>query len=272
MTNTNHRAGLFPALLKHWRGKRGLSQLDLALAANVSSRHVSFLETGRSTPSAEMIVRLASTLDVPLRHINTMLQAAGHEPMYPEYNPKEALPREVTTALQLMKDHHEPFPLVAVNRTYDVVDLNNGAIAVFRSTIGNLEQHSAAGLNLMRLTFDPEGAQKALANFEEVGRWLLWRVQREVLANPDDGPLLDLLHEVLSMPTIAEDWRTADLAVPSSPTMIVHLKTDALDLKFVTMVTVFQAPQTVVLDELKIELWFPSDPATAEACHQLAGT
>lgn len=270
MPDVDHRAGLFPALLKHWRGQRGLSQLDLALAADVSSRHVSFLETGRSTPSAEMVLRLAAALDVPLRHVNAMLQAAGHDPVYPEPAPGQALPDEIAGALQLMKDHHDPFPLVVIDRAYNVVDLNAGAFAVFGAVVADLEKAGAVGLNLARLTFDPNGAQKALVNFDEVGRSLLWRVQREVLTDPDDGPLRDLLDELLAMPTVADDWRDADLTVPSSPALVVHLRAGDRDLRFVTMVTAFQAPQAVLLDELRIETWFPSDAATAAACRALA--
>lgn len=270
MATMDNRAGLFPALLKHWRGQRGLSQLDLALAADVSSRHVSFLETGRSAPSPEMILRLAATLDVPLRHINAMLEAAGHDAIYPSDDPGEALPDEIAGALRMMKEHHEPFPLVVIDRKYDVVDLNAGALRIFAAAVPGLTQGDMTGLNLARLTFDPNGAQKALVNFEEVGKTLLWRMQREVLADPDDGPLRDLLDEILAMPTVSANWRDVDLAVPSLPAIFVHLKAGDLNLKFVTMITAFQAPQTVLLDELRIETWFPSDAATAEACRALA--
>ena len=273
MKDGSSHAGLFPALLKHWRGRRGLSQLDLALAAEVSSRHVSFLETGRSAPSATMVLRLAATLDVPLRHVNAMLQAAGHDPVYPE-TPGRALPDEISAAVQLMKDHHEPFPLVVINRSYDLLDANVGAMALFGAVIEGFGEAGASGespeLNLARLTFDPAGAQKALVNFDEVGRDLLWRLQREVLADPDDGPLRDLLDELLAMPTVADDWRDADLTVPSSPALIVHLRAGGLDLRFLTTVTAFQAPQAVQLDELRIETWFPVDGATADACRRLA--
>ena len=273
MNDGSLHAGLFPALLKHWRGRRGLSQLDLALAAEVSSRHVSFLETGRSAPSATMVLRLATTLDVPLRHINAMLQAAGHDPVYPESS-GQALPDEISAAVQLMKDHHEPFPLVVINRSYDLLDANVGAMALFGAVIEGFSEVSASGespgLNLARLTFDPAGAQKALVNFDQVGRDLLWRLQREVLADPDDGPLRDLLDELLAMPTVADDWRDADLTVPSSPALIVHLRAGGLDLRFLTTVTAFQAPQAVQLDELRIETWFPVDEATADACRRLA--
>ena len=128
MPDHDNRAGLVPALLKHWRRQRGLSQLDLALAADVSARHVSFLETGRSRPSTEMVLRLAAALDVPLRQVNTMLRAAGHDPVYDEAD--DALPASVTEAVALLKEHHEPFPLLVLDRTYHVLDLNRGALVI----------------------------------------------------------------------------------------------------------------------------------------------
>lgn len=267
MAPIDHRAGLFPALLKHWRGRRGLSQLDLALAADVSSRHVSFLETGRSTPTSAMVLRLARALEVPLRHINAMLEAAGHPPMYPEPRPEEPLPDAIAGPLALMKQHAEPFPLVVVNRYYDVIDLNAGALRLFEAV---LPQRPDAPLNLARLTFDPEGAQALVANFNEVGPALLWRLQREALAAPEDAALRALVDEILQMPTVGADWREPDLGVPAAHAMPLVLRSPHGVLSFVTTVTVFQAPQSVLLDELRIEMWYPTDEATTEVCRTLA--
>lgn len=269
------RAGLFPALLKHWRRQRGLSQLDLALAADVSSRHVSFLETGRSSPGSEMVLRLAAALGVPLRHTDAMLRAAGHEPVYDA--PDDALPAAVLEALELLKDHQEPYPLVVVDRGYQVRDLNRGALTLFGAMLGmpvpegelDAAAIAAMGLNLARLTFDPAGAQPYLANFDEVGSQLLWRIQREVLAEPDDGALRALLDEILALPTVSADWRDVDLSVASAPALVVHLRRGGADLRFLTMVTAFQAPQNTAVDDLRIETWFPYDAATAQACRGL---
>ncbi len=262
MPDPDHRSGLFPALLKHWRGQRGLSQLDLALTADVSARHISFLETGRARPSAEMVLRLATTLSVPLRQINAMLRAAGHEAMYDES--ADNLPPEVVGALSLLKDHHEPFPLIVIDRSYRLLDLNRSAAALFAVIVGG--DVSAIGLNLARLTFDPDGAQPHLANFDEVGRQLLWRIQREALADSDDGEMHQLLDDLLAMPTVDGDWRRVDLSVPSDPVLVLHLRYDNLDLRFLTMITAFQAPQNVAVEHLRIETWFPYDEATAAAC------
>jgi transcriptional regulator with XRE-family HTH domain len=264
---TDHGTGLVPALLKHWRRQRGLSQLDLAVAADVSARHISFLETGRSTPSAEMVMLLGATLGVPLRQVNTMLRAAGHEPRFDESG--DDLPAPVRDALEVMKRHHEPFPLVVVDHAYRILDLNEGAATVLAAVLGDLAARDAA-LDLARLTFDPAGAHPYLVNFEEVGRELLWRIQREVLADPQDGELRDLLDDLLTMPTVAPDWRHVDLSAPSEPVVTLHLRRGDLDLRFLTMVTAFQAPQNVAVQRLRIETWFPYDEATASACRGLA--
>ena len=278
MPNPDHRAGLFPALLKHWRRHRGLSQLDLALIADVSARHVSFLETGRSRPSPEMVVQLATSLALPLRQVNAMLRAAGHDPVYDDAD--DGLPGIVTDSLALLKAHHEPFPLFVVDRTYHVLDLNGGALGLFGAMFGagatgpsaDVADVVALGLNLARLTFDPNGAQPWLANFHEVGRDLLWRIQREVLADPGDDEMRDLLDDLLAMPTIDPGWRQPDLQLSSDPALVLHLRGAGLDLRFLTMITAFQAPQNVAVENLRIETWFPCDELTAAACSRTRGS
>jgi transcriptional regulator with XRE-family HTH domain len=267
----DHGAGLFPALLKHWRGQRGLSQLDLALAADVSSRHVSFLETGRSRPSAEMVVRLGATLGVPLRHVNAMLEAAGHEPAYDD--DRRAVPPSVRLALDLVHRHQEPFPLIVMDRAYTVRELNGGASALLAVLLGSADAVQAAvdgGLNLARFTFDPAGAHPYLVNADDVGRELLWRLQREVLGDPDDGVLRSVLDDVLAMPTVDPGWREVDLSVAAEPTIVVHLRAGDAELRFVTLVTAFQAPQNAAVEDLTIEAWFPADEPTASLMRLLA--
>lgn len=275
--SVDHRAGLFPALLKHWRGQRGLSQLDLALAADVSSRHISFLETGRSSPSAAMVLRLCTALGVPLRHANAMLEAAGHEPVFEESS--RSLPAAVVQALAKLKAHQEPYPLIVVDRAYRVRDLNRGAQLLLAALLpgkvprGEVEPAAWARLqlNLARLTFDPAGAQPHLVNFDEVGRALLWRIQREVLTDPDDGELRALLDELLALPTVAPGWREVDLSIPSDPVLVVHLRHGDVELRFMTLVTAFQAPQNVAVEDLRVEIWLPYDEATAQRVRGLAG-
>ena len=252
------RAGLFPALLKHWRGQRSLSQLDLGLAADVSARHISFLETGRSRPSVGMVLRLGTTLGVPLRQVDAMLRAAGHDTIY-DTTPGE-LPQPVKEALELLKRHHDPYPLLVIDRLYRVRDMNNGAIRLFNRLLGPGLQ--LEGLNLAELTFDPAGAHPLVANFETVGRQLLWRLQREALADPNDSEIRALLDRLVAMPTVSPNWRTMDPEVPSDPVLILHLRTGEVDLRFMTMITAFQAPQNAAVEDLRIESWLPYDAAT----------
>lgn len=271
MPGPDVRGGLFPALLKDWRRRRGLSQLDLALTADVSPRHLSFLETGRAGPSAPMVLRLASALAVPLRHVDAMLLAAGHPARYAAAD--DALPPAVARAIALLKQHHEPFPLIVVDRAYRVRDLNQGALALLGALLGGPAAATAAtthGLNLARLTFDPAGARPHVANFAEIGRELLWRIQREALAHPDDEDLKDLLAELLALPTVDTDWRHADLTVPSDPALVVRLRLAGRELSFLATVTAFQAPQNLAVERVRIETWLPCDDATAAACRALA--
>jgi transcriptional regulator with XRE-family HTH domain len=275
VTDHDQRAGLFPALLKHWRRQRGLSQLDLAVNADVSARHISFLETGRSRPSPEMVLQLATTLGVPLRQVNAMLRAAGHDALYDESD--DGLAPPVLDALELLKAHHEPFPLVVLDRTYHVRDLNRGAMALLSAVLGldppgavpPPADVAALGMNLARLTFDPEGAQPMVVNFDEVGRQLLWRIQREVLEDPDDGEMRRVLDDLLALPTVDPAWRQVDLMTPSDPALVLHLRRGDLDLRFLVTVTAFQAPQNVAVEQLRIETWFPYDDVTAAACREL---
>ena len=275
MARREQRPGLVPALLKQWRARRGLSQLDLAVAADVSARHISFLETGRSLPSPEMVLLLGATLGVPLGQVNAMLVAAGHEPAFDESG--DGVPEPVAPAIELLKSHHEPFPLVVLDGAYDVVDLNLAAARVVSAVLG-LPSPSAPptptelaglGMNLAQLTFDPAGAQPHVVNFDDVGRQLLWRIQREVLADPGNRALQSLLEELLAMPTVAPHWREVDLAMPSEPALVLHLRRGDLELRFLTTVTAFQAPQNVAVEQLRIEHWFPWDDATADACRRL---
>lgn len=259
---------MFPALLKHWRRQRGMSQLDLALIADVSSRHVSFLETGRSRPSPEMVLRLASALGVPLRHVDAMLVAAGHPAVYDTAD--DELPDTVHDAIAMLMDHHDPFPLFVVDRTYRVLHANRGARRMLAALLGDDEAHDPE-LNLARTTFDAAGAQPYLVNFDEIGRQLLWRIQREVLADPSADDLRALLDDLLALPTVGADWRDVDLTAPSDPALIVHLQRDGVDLRFLAAVTAFEAPQNVAVEALRIETWFPVDAETAAVCRALAG-
>ncbi|RNL61027.1 XRE family transcriptional regulator [Nocardioides marmoriginsengisoli] len=263
-------AGLFPALLRHWRTRRGMSQLDLASAADVSSRHISFLETGRSAPGVDMVVRLATTLDVPLRQVNALLRAAGHEPRYADAA-EGALPTAVQSALDLMKAHHDPYPLVVMDRSYRMLDANQGASALLGAVFADLGPIELTDLNLARLTVDPELGGRLVVNHDAMARDLLWRMQRELLADPDNDGLRELLDELLATPGLPSDWRRADPTAPSAPTLDLQLRVGSETWSFLLVVSALLAPLEVMLEELRIEQWFPADDLTAAGCAALLG-
>jgi transcriptional regulator with XRE-family HTH domain len=259
---------LFPALLKHWRGRRGLSQLDLALAADVSARHVSFLETGRAQPSREMVLRLGAALDVPLRDQNALLNAAGFAEEFQQPSFEQGLSPSINHAIERMLKQQEPFPMVVVNRRYDILRANRAAQRVVLHFIA--EPAAAQLSNAFHVLFDPRAARRFVVDWERVAHALVARLHRESLARPSDHELGALVRSLFEYPDVPESWRQPDFSVSSEPTLGLRLRRDALDLGFFTTMTAFNAPQNVTLEELRIESWFPADDATAASCERLA--
>ena len=259
---------LFPALLRHWRTRRGLSQLDLALAADVSARHVSFLENGRAQPSREMVLRLASTLDVPLREQNSMLLEAGFSAEFTEPSLESGLSPAIDAALGRMLEQQEPFPLVVMDRCYNALRTNGAALSLLSRFVLDPSRMGAPP-NLLRTLFDPQLARPFVVDWERVARALLSRAHREALAHPGDANLAALVRSLFEYPDVPESFRQPDFSSPSEPTLAFRVRRDDLELAFLTTVTVFNAPQNVTLDELRIESYFPLDAATAQACERL---
>jgi transcriptional regulator with XRE-family HTH domain len=257
---------LFSALLKYWRQKRGLSQLDLALAAEVSARHLSFLETGRARPSREMILGLASTLDLPLREQNALLVAAGFSEAFTESNPSGALPPVIERVLDRMFAQQEPYPMVALDRCYDVLRANQGAAAL----LSCFSKEPIKGrLNVLKLLFDPQQARGFVVEWERVARLLLSRLQRETLIRPSSA-LSTLLTTLLAYPEVPTSFRRLDATLPNEPVLVFRMKRDDTEVAFLTTVTVFDAPNHLTLSELRVESYFPLDDQTAAFCEKLA--
>jgi len=259
--------GLFSVLLRHWRTKRGLSQLDLSLSAEVSSRHISFLETGRAQPSREMVLILGGALDLSLRDQNALLRAADHEPQFEETT-TEALPPDVERVLDYMLEKHEPFPMMVLEHAYDVVRVNRAGVALFQRLT---REPWAPGekINIMRALFDPRRTRSFVVGWESLARAMLLRLHREALARPSDGVIHALLRELLAYPEVPASFRQLDFTAPTEPTVTVRLRQDALELAFIATLTVFESPQNVTVEELRIESYFPRDRATERACREL---
>jgi transcriptional regulator with XRE-family HTH domain len=256
-------------LLQYWRRARQKSQLALANEAGVSSRHVCFLETGRAKPSREMVLLLATALDVPLRERNALLLSAGFAPVYGEASLDAPELAPVRSALDAILRQQEPFPAVVMNRAWDIVRANEGAARFFGLLLGG--RAAAAPTNVLRMMFDPKGLRPAVTNWEAVANALLQRVRREAVGGVKDSATAALLDEILAHPGVPEALRATDLLAPLLPVVAVSFAKGGERFAFFSTVTTLGTPQDVTLQELRIECFFPADPDTEGRIRALAG-
>lgn len=263
-TNTPHAVG---TLLRDWRRRRRLSQLDLALAAEISQRHLSFVESGRAAPSREMVLRLAEQLDMPLRERNALLVAAGFAPVYGERRLDTAEMAAPRRAVELILSGHEPHPALAVDRHWNLVFANR---AVAPLMVGADDKLLQPPVNVLRLSLHPRGLAPRIANFREWRAHVLERLAKQIDTSAD-AALIDLLEELKGYPVppgakpyraVAED-PLGGVAVP------LELASDAGTLRFLSATTVFGTALDISLAELTIETFFPADAATAQAMRAL---
>lgn len=261
---------MFPALLKYWRKSRGLSQLDLALAANVSARHISFLETGRAKPSREMVLSLAATLDVPLREQNTLLTASGFHASFEEAPIGMGRAGPVEQVINRMLKKHEPYPMVVMDAGYHLIKSNGPAQHLIRLFVKNAAALKPP-LNLYEMLFDPELTRPFIQNWELLARQLLSRIHRESILRPYNERHAALLDRLLSYPDIPESWRVPDFTTTSEPSLTLQLKKDQWAFSFLSIITTFSAPQNITAQEVLIETLFPADEETEQLCSKLVG-
>lgn len=254
------------ALLREWRAARRLSQLDLALDANVSTRHLSYVETGKAQASREMVERLAETLDLPLRERNALLVAAGYAPKYPESALATPALAQVRRAIEAMLAQQEPYPAFLLNRHWDVLAANGAAARCNRFVLGRDSAHA----NMLRMVFDPDDLRSAVANWEEVAGSLIHHLHSEVAAAPTDAKARALLDEILAYPGVPTRWRRREPASAPLPLLTTRLRRGEEELHFFSTITTFGTPRDVTLAELHIECCYPVDEATAILCRELA--
>lgn len=262
-------------LLKQWRTRRRRSQLDLSIDVGVSTRHLSFVETGRSRPSPELVLAIAHHLEVPLRERNTLLLAAGYAPRFSEAALDAPAMARVRAALQRMLDAHDPYPGVAVDRRWNIVLTNAAAGALTEGipadVIGRVP-------NVYRLCLHPDGLARRTLNFPEWAAHLLDQLRRSV-ASTADPELASLLDEVLRYPDVAaldeHDRRPDDVGAPldERPTLLMPFRcaTPLGELSMFTTITTFGTPVDITLDELAVELFYPADDAS-ERLLRVAGS
>ena len=266
MTTTPTKVGRTSAgvgvLLKDWRGRRRRSQLDLAHEAGVSPRHLSFVETGRSRPSPELVLTLAEHLDVPLRERNTLLLAAGYAPRFQETSLSDPEMLRIRASLQQVLDSHDPYPGVVLDRRWDVVLANTAAVRL----VSVLPPELCAPVNVFRAGLHPDGLSGFTTNFDEWGAYLVHQLHRLVVLS-DDRDLRALEAEVREYPTVRaltdragwRDWNETPLLVRC------ELELAGVPLALFTTLTTFGTPRDITLDELAIELFYPADDATEAA-------
>jgi len=253
-------------LLREWRTARRMSQLDLALEADISSRHLSYVETGKSQPSREMVVRLAEALAMPLRERNALLLAAGYAPGYPETRLNTAHMAQIRRAIQLTLEHQEPYPAFVFNRYLDILETNTAAVRVAEFLIGG-----STHANMLHQLFDPKDLRRAVRNWEEIASDMMRHLHEALAANPFDAKMRGLLDDLLRYPGVPSQWRSHDTTSPPPPVLTVEFKKDDRRLRFFSTFTSFGTSGDVTIDELRMECAFPADEETAETCRALAG-
>jgi transcriptional regulator with XRE-family HTH domain len=246
------------SLLREWRTRRRISQLELSSETGVSTRHLSFIETGRSRPSRDMVMRLAEYLELPLRERNALLLAAGYAPEYAQTPLSAESMRDVRRSLQALVDAHQPCPAMAVDHGWNLVLANDVAFALVD---GIPDELMTEPINVMRLLFHPDGMRNRIVDFETYGAHLLHRLHRQLRAT-GDAAIRDLIKELETYPGVAS---VRGSTFPIAPVLRMRLSDDGPILSFFTIVSALGTPYDVTLDEIAIESFFPADEATATA-------
>ena len=255
-------------LLKEWRSRRRRSQLDLAVDVGVSTKHLSFVETGRAKPSPELLMTLARHLEVPLRDRNALLLAAGYAPRFTETPIDDPAMRHVRTSLERLLEAHDPYPGVVLDRRWNVV-LSNAAAGRLVATLPAALLHPT--LNIFRVSLHPEGLAAVTLNFPEWATYLLSQLRRLVVMSGDDG-LAGLESEVLQYPNVEQLIAHGGLPAAEETPLLVpcRLSMGGAELSLFTTLTTFGTPRDITLDELAVELFFPADDATERIVRGLA--
>jgi len=259
----------FPHLLKSWRHKRRLSQLDLALSSGVSQRHVSFLESGRAKPSRSMILKLGETLEVPLRDRNVWLTAAGFAPVFKARPLDDPQMSQVMAAVRMMLANHAPFPAIAVDRAWNI-RMSNAPFDALIAMIGPSVWTRVGGAqrNLMRLFFHPDGIKPFVTNWTAIAPLLWHRARREAEALGGQ----EMQHVLSELSRYQDDdtlWAAEDSALV--PVLPLEIEKDGARISLFTVIATFGTAQDVTADELRIESLFPADEATENLFRSATG-
>lgn len=258
----------FSDLLRAGRRARGRSQLDLSLEAGISARHLSFLETGRSRPSRNMVLLLAAVLDVPLRERNRWLHAAGYAPAFRESALEGPELDQIQDRLAFVLERMNPYPTVLLDRHWNVLRQNEAALAVLPLFLAEPEA-VAFPINLMRVLFQSSGARPFVQDWPDLAGAMIQRLHREATLAPGDEAVRRLLEDCLAEGEVPAAWRTPDPSRLLDPVVPVHLARGDVRLRLFTSITTLGTPFDVTLDDVRIETFFPVDDASDEVLRRL---
>ncbi len=254
-------------LLRHYRQARGLSQLSLSGMADVSTRHISYVENGKAKPSREMLLTLSAALELPLRERNTLLVSAGFAPVYGETPLEAPEMAHVRAAAQCILDSLEPNGAVLLGGQWQVLQVNAGAMRMLTTFCPDATNLPELGTSLMRLLFDPKGLKPCIANWDEVVRHIVHRLQRDAAAESERGVARRALADVLTYPGVPHALRQPMLSTPPELVIPVHLRRGDLEIRLFTTLTTLGTPLDITTEEIRIESYFPADEASRRWVH-----
>ena len=262
-------ASALGALLKQWRERRRMSQLSLALEAEISTRHLSFLETGRAQPSREMLLLLARTLEMPLRGRNELLTSAGYAPIYHETALEAPEMAQARRAFDFMLRQQEPYPAMVLDRHWNILKTNEAMGRVMSLFLDPAAIEALGPPNAMRLSYHPKALRPFIANWEATAAAFIQWLHRDFLRT-GDAETRRLLDELLSYPDVPRRWQSLDLDASTAPFLVIDLAKGDTRLQFFTLLASLGTPYDITLHELRIECFFPADEATEQALAKLS--
>jgi len=264
-------AGASPVgiLIKQWRERRHMSQLGLSVEAEISTRHLSFLETGRAQPSRDMVLLLSRVLDVPVRQRNELLTAAGFAPIYRETTLDAPEMAQVRQAMGYMLRQQEPYPAMVLDRHWNIMMTNDAMQRVTAQFVDPDTMTELGPLNAMRLSYHPRGLRPYIVNWEATAAAFIQWLHRDLL-RAGDGETRRLLDELLSYPDVPRQWQSLDLDASTAPFLAIELKKGDARFSFFTLLASLGTPYDITLHELRIECFFAADAATETALKRLA--
>ncbi len=254
-----------PRLLKSWRARNKISQLELSLRCDVSQKHISFIESARTAPSKAMVLLICEALNIPLRDRNILLTTAGFAPEYRETALSEPELAAVNHALNMMLAQQDPFPAMVIDGLFNITRANQGAarLQAFLYDAQSPEALPPFAGNMLRSLFSPDGIRRYVSNWNDIAPFFLRQLHAEALAHGSNGPLEALLREIESYEGVPSGWKKYQPGHWQSPILTVDIEKDGLCLSFFSTIATLGTPLDITLQETRIESYFPADEATS---------